>query len=142
MKLLTLMVLSLWSNSAFSEEPGRFTFLGLNECAPFEGVLFDPDATATILSNRAFVSSSCEVKIKYALDTQSAEYALELQNLQIRHDALTNEYDMRIQSMERETTALAEALRKQSKKNPVLWVVAGIAGGIAMSYTAYRVLDE
>ena len=105
-------------------------------------MLFDPDATATILSNRAFVSSSCEVKIKYALDTQSAEYALELQNLQIRHDALTNEYDMRIQSMERETTALAEALRKQSKKNPVLWVVAGIAGGIAMSYTAYRVLDE
>ena len=48
MRLLTLMALSLWSNIALATTPGKFTFLGENQCAPFEGVLFDPAATATI----------------------------------------------------------------------------------------------
>jgi hypothetical protein len=49
---------------------------------------------------------------------------------------------MRIESLERESTALANALKKQSKKNPVLWVAAGVVGGVAISYGAYRVLNE
>ena len=142
MRLLTLMVLSLWSNTAVASDTGRFTFLGFNECAPFEGVLFDPTATATILSERTFMNSACEIKIKYALDTQAAEHELELENLQIRHVALINEYDMRIRSMERESDALAEALRKQSKRSPALWVALGVASGIALSYGSYRVFNE
>ena len=142
MRLLTLMVLSLWSNSALSEETPRFTFLGLNECAPFEGVLFDPAATGTILSDRSFMSTECEFKIKYALDTQMAEHTLELENLQIRHVALISEYDMRIQSVQRERDALSEALKKQSKRNPVLWVAIGVASGMALSYGAYRAFNE
>ena len=142
MRLLTLMALSLWSNIAVATTPGQFTFLGQNQCAPFEGVLFDPTATATILAERQFSISQCEIKIKYAVDTQIATHALELQNLQIRHDALITEYDMRIQSLERESDALAEALRKQSRKNPALWVAAGIATGMAITYGAYRVFDE
>jgi hypothetical protein len=142
MRLLTLMALSLWSNSASAEALGQFTFLGFNESAPFEGILFDPKATATILADRSFLNSDCEIKIKYSLDTQTTEYTLELKNLQIRHDALINEYDMRTQSLEREADALAEALKKQSNKSPVLWAIAGIAGGIAMSYGAYKVFNE
>ena len=132
----------LWSNTALSDESPRFTFLGLNECAPFEGVLFDPIATATILTERSFMSTECEMRIKYTLDTQNAEHALELENLQIRHGALISEYDMRVQSLERESTALADALKRQSKKNPALWMIAGAAGGIALSYGAYRVFNE
>lgn len=142
MRLLTLMALSLWSNIAAATPTGQFTFLGQNQCAPFEGVLFDPTATATILSERQFLINQCEIKLKYAIDTQAAEHTLELQNLQIRHDALITEYDMRIQSLERESDALAEALRKQSRKNPVLWVAAGIVGGMAITYGAYRVFNE
>jgi hypothetical protein len=142
MRLLMLMALSLWSNAAAASDSGRFTFLGFNECAPFEGVLFDPTATATILSERTFMSNACEIKIKYALDTQAAEHELELENLQIRHVSLINEYDMRIQSMERESDALADALRKQSKRDPWMWFAIGIVGGVAMSYTVYEVVSE
>ena len=142
MRLLALMVLSVWSSSALSEDTPRFTFLGFNECAPFEGVLFDPAATGTILSERSFVSTECEMKIKYALDTQMAEHTLELENLQIRHVALISEYDMRVQSLERQRNALSEALKRQSKQRPALWVAVGVVGGIALSYGAYRVLNE
>ena len=49
---------------------------------------------------------------------------------------------MRVQSLEREADALANALKKQSKKNPVLWVAIGVAGGMAASYGAYKVFNE
>ena len=142
MRLLTLMALSLWSSAALAEDPGRFTFLGQNQCAPFEGVLFDPNATAHILTEAQTAKTSCELALNYELDKQKTEYELDLQNLTIRHESLIAEYDMRIQSLEREADALANALKKQSKKTPALWVAVGVASGIAMTYGAYRVFDE
>ena len=141
MKLLTLMVLTLWSNTVFADS-GRFTFLGQNECAPFEGVLFDPVATANILADRTTISTECEIRLKYSLDIQATEHRLQLENLQIRHDALIGEYDMRIQSLEREADSLANALKKQSRRHPALWVAAGMIGGVTMTYGAYRMFNE
>ena len=141
MRLLMLMALSLWNNSVLADT-GRFTFLGQSECAPFEGVLFDPIATANILADRQALSTECELKIKYSLDIQATEHRLQLENLQIRHDALISEYDMRIQSLEREADSLANALKKQSRRNPALWLATGVIGGMAITYGAYRVFNE
>ena len=142
MRLLTLMALSLWSNIAVATTPGKFTFLGENQCAPFEGVLFDPAATATILAQAQTADDNCKLVLQYELDKQKVEHELQLQNLTIRHDALLAEYDMRVQSLEREADALANALKKQSKKNPALWVAIGVASGMAVSYGAYKVFNE
>ncbi len=142
MRLLTLLVLSLSSSTALADSPGQFTFLGLNQCAPFEGVLFDPAATAHILTEVQSVEQNCQLTIQYELDKQKAEHELELQNLTIRHEALLAEYDVRVQSLEREADALANALKKQSKKTPALWVAVGVASGMAISYGAYRVFNE
>ncbi len=142
MKLLTLLILSTWSNLAVASTEGKFTFLGLNQCAPFEGTLFDPTATATILTEVQTAKKNCEITMAYELTKQKAEFDLELTNLQIRYDALEQKYTTTIQSLETENNALAEALRKQSKKNPALWVALGVAGGIAISYTAHEVFNE
>jgi len=142
MKLLTLITLSLWSNVALANDAGKFTFLGYNQCAPFEGVLFDPTATGKILANAVTADESCEIKLKYNLDKQKAEYELDLQNLRIRHDALVSEYDVQLNSLRRENDALSKALKKQSAKNPVLWVAVGVVSGVAMTYGAYRVFNE
>ena len=142
MRLLTLLILSTWSNAAVATNPGTFTFLGKNQCAPFEGTLFDPTATANILSFTQTAQTACQTKLDYELGKQKAEYDLELTNLQIRHDAVTSEYNIMVQSLERENDALATALKKQSKKEPWKWFVVGVVGGIAMSYTAYEVINE
>jgi len=136
------MALSLWSSTTLAEEPGRFTFIGQNQCAPFEGVLFNPSATARILTEAQTAKTNCELALNYELDKQETEYELDLQNLTIRHESLIIEYDMRIQSLEREADALANALKKQSKKKPALWIAIGVATGITMTYGAYRVFDE
>ena len=136
------MALSLWSNIAVATTPGKFTFLGESQCAPFEGVLFDPAATATILAQSQTADDNCKLVLQYELDKQKVEHELQLQNLTIRHDALLAEYDMRVQSLEREADALANALKKQSKRNPALWVAIGVASGMAVSYGAYKVFNE
>ena len=141
MRLLTLLILSMWSNAAIAEE-GSFTFLGLNQCAPFEGILFDPTATANVLAEVQTAKEECQIKLTYELGKQATEYELELQNLRIRNDALTQQYTTSIDSLQRENDALSLALKKQSKKNPVLWVAVGVASGIALSYGAYKVFDE
>ena len=142
MRLLALLTLSMWSSAAIANDTGTFTFLGLNQCAPFEGVLYDPIANASILTKTQSAKSACDIRLKYDLGIQATEYELKLENLTIRHDALISEYDMRVLSMQRETDALATALKKQSKKNPVLWVAIGVASGVALTYGAYKVFDE
>jgi hypothetical protein len=137
MRLLMIMALSMLSNNAIAAEPGRFTFLGLNQCAPFEGVLFNPTATAMILSDKEIAAAACETRLKYELDLQSADYDLRIQNLEIRQNALLTEYQVRVDSLERESDALANALKKQSRKNPALWAAIGVIGGITLSYSAY-----
>jgi len=142
MRLLALLALSMWSNVAIATSPGVFTFLGKNQCAPFEGTLFNPIATANILSQMQTAGTACQTTVKYELGKQKAEFDLELTNLQIRHDALLTEYDVRVQSLQRENDALSTALKKQSKKNPWMWFAIGALGGAAMSYTVYEVVNE
>lgn len=142
MRLLALLTLSMWSNAAQATNPGVFTFLGENQCAPFEGILFDPTATANILTEIQTSRDECNIKLTYELGKQAADYELQLQNLTIRHDALTQEYNTSLESLRRENDALGEALRKQSKKNPALWVAVGVASGIALSYGAYKAFNE
>ena len=73
---------------------------------------------------------------------QATQYELQLENLRIRNDALTQQYTTSIDSLQRENDALSEALRKQSKKNPALWVALGVASGMAISYGAYKAFNE
>mgnify|MGYP001353437131 CR=1 FL=1 len=142
MRLLALLILSMWSNAAIATSPGVFTFLGKNQCAPFEGTLFNPVATANILSETQFAQAKCQSIIDFELGTQKADYDLQLTNLQIRHDALISQYDTTVQSLTRENEALSTALKKQSKKDPWKWFIVGALGGVAMSYTVYEVVNE
>lgn len=141
MRLLALLTLSMWSSTAIADE-GRFTFLGLNQCAPFEGILFDPVATANVLAEVQTAKEECQIRLTYELGKQATEYELELQNLRIRNEALTQEYTASMESLERENVALSVALKKHSTRNPALYIAIGVASGIALSYGAYKVLDE
>ena len=63
MRLLALLTLSMWSSTALANDGGQFTFLGLNQCAPFEGVLYDPIANATVLTNIQSAKIQCDVRL-------------------------------------------------------------------------------
>ncbi len=137
-----LSVLLYISMVAHAEDVGQFTIVGHNEAAPFEGVLFDPIATADILTARAFTMEECDLRVNHELDKKEAEFELERENFNIRHDSLREEYDLLIQQKDLEIVQLRESLLKQSPRNNWWWAAGGAIAGVAITYGAYRTFDE
>jgi hypothetical protein len=123
----------LYSSLAYSEDPGRFSTLAINEPAPFEGVLFDPLATARILAQAELFRSECDLEIEYNLDLQATEFHLERQELNLRLGALTNEYTLLTTQKDLEIAQLQKTIRTQSPRNNWIWAAGGvILGGVAV----------
>lgn len=135
-----LSILLLTSTVA-AEDIGQFTFIDQGGTAPFAGVLFDEQATAEILAIRENAQMECQLQTQYELERQAAEYDLEIENLNIRHDTLQKEYDTTVEQKDLEIEQLQKTLEKHTPQNKWLWFSAGVVGGIALSYGAYEVFN-
>ena len=131
----------LFSMAAHAEPP-QFTIVGQDEPAPFEGVLFNKRGIAELLVLPEQYRMECDLEVEYQIDVQATEFHLERQNFQIRLDALTREYDLRIEQKDIEISALQEAMLAQAPANKLWWFAGGIAAGIATTYGAYRLFNE
>ena len=132
----------LFSMVAHAGESPQFTILGENEPAPFEGVLFNKRGIAELLVMPDEYRMGCDLEVEYHLDVQATEFHLERQNFQIRIDALTREYDLRIEQKDIEIVALQEAMLAQSPTRKWWWFAGGVAVGIGATYAAYRGFNE
>ena len=115
-----VLALFLISSTAVADE-GKFTLLAEQEVAPFEGVLFDPVATATIITEKNNRQTECDLEVEYQLDKANTEFALERKNSNIRYEALQEEYKLVTKEKDKEITALQEALKKQAPSNKWIW---------------------
>ena len=123
-----VLALFLISSTAVADE-GKFTLLAEQEVAPFEGVLFDPVATATIITEKNNRQTECDLEVEYQLDKANTEFALERKNSNIRYEALQEEYKLVTKEKDKEITALQEALKKQAPSNKWIWFSIGGAAG-------------
>ena len=136
-----LLKVLLFSMVAHAETP-QFAIVGENEPAPFEGVLLNKRAIAELLVLPIEYRLQCDLEVEYQIDVQATEFQLERQNFQIRLDALTREYDLRIEQKDVEIVALQEAMLAQAPTRKWWWFAGGVAAGIATTYGAYRVFNE
>ena len=143
MRMVSSIFLSLllFGSNANAEDIGKFTLLGLNESAPFEGVLFDPAATATIIVDNAYSQQDCDLEIEYHIDVLSTEFQLERENFNIRYDSLKQEYDLIIEQKNLEIVQLRASLKSHSPRNKWWWAAGGAVGGVVLSYGAYRAFN-
>ena len=123
-------------------EPAQFTIVGQDEPAPFEGVLFNKRGIAELLVLPMEYRMDCDLEVEYRIDVQATEFQLERQNFEIRLDALTKEYDLRIEQKDIEIAALQESMLKQAPNNKLWWFAGGVAAGIVTTYAAYRMFNE
>jgi hypothetical protein len=123
-------------------DTGQFTFLGEQQCAPFEGVLFDVPALSEILARNSTANLACQARIEYELSVEAASYELELRNWEIQYNALHEESSLLIFQKDEEIDHLQRALLKQSPSNRWLWAAGGVAVGVAATYGAYRLFNE
>jgi len=123
-------------------ETAQFTILGENQCAPFEGVLFNKLATAEMLSGYDRFQYACDGVVQYEISKQQEIHRYEIETLRIEHHALTQEYDLFIEHKDREIQVLVKSLKKTSPRNKTWWFVGGLIIGSAATYGAYRAFDE
>jgi len=137
--LLSFLLLTL---VAYAEDPGKFTIMGINECAQYEGVLFDVNATAEILSRANVRIAECNLIVDTELEKKEIEFDLERENFDIKYTSLKDEYDLVLGQKELELLSLQEAIEKHSPRNKWVWYAAGTASGIAVTYGAYRMFNN
>tara|TARA_B100000131_G_scaffold312453_1_gene346546 strand:- start:1533 stop:2003 length:471 start_codon:yes stop_codon:yes gene_type:complete len=141
-KIAQILSLSLiLCGTAYADEPdtappatnGQFTILDLNQRAPFRGTLFDPAATAHILTLQDRLRSEFQIELDYNLGQLQAEHQLELTNLDIRYTALNEEYQLRIQAKDQEIDQLNQSLAKLSRNDRHWFVIGGFAIGVGVT---------
>jgi hypothetical protein len=124
-----ILALLLISSTAVADD-GKFTFMAEHQPAPFEGVLFDPEATASILTEKANWQLQCDIEIEYNLDIANTEFELERKNCEIRYEALDQEYKLIVEQKDIEIVKLQETIKKQSPPNKWVWFSVGGASGV------------
>ena len=137
-----LSLLLMLGSPVAAADAGQFTFLGEQQCAPFEGVLFDVLALSEILARNSTANLACQARIEYELSVEAASYELELRNWEIQYNALHEESSLLIFQKDEEIDHLQRALLKQSPSNRWLWAAGGVAVGVAATYGAYRLFNE
>ena len=137
-----LSLLLMFGAPAHAADTGQFTFLGHQQCAPFEGVLFDVPALSEILARQSTANLACQARIEYELSVEAANYELQLRNWEIQYNALHEESSLLIFQKDEEIKQLQSSLLKQSASNNWLWAAGGVAVGVAATYGAYRLFNE
>ena len=142
MFLSLLLMLSLPAHAQDSEPvvfgSGNFTILDQYERAPFGGVLFDTDATASLLTLPGYYRSECDLRLEYSLGQLQAESQLEIDQLNIRIGTLTSEYDSVVTQKGLEIASLQEIVRKNSRRNHWIWGAVGIVVGASATVAIVR----
>lgn len=112
-----------------SDFAGKFSILSQGAPAPYEGVLFDVNATASLLTLSDYYSQQHQIRLEFTVDSLQAEHDLEIKNLNIRLDSLQREYAQTVFQKDNEIATLQQVVKKNSRKNPWLWALIGGAVG-------------
>ena len=136
-----ILALFLFSSTALADD-GKFTLLAEEQPAPFAGVLFDPIATANIMTEKSNWQLQCDIEVEYQLDVAGTEFELERKNFNIRYDALDEEYKLIVEQKDVEIVKLQETIKKQSPPNKLWWYAGGIASGVVVTYGAYKAFRD
>lgn len=105
---------------------GRISPMRAGQTAPFDGVLFDTIASATISAERQFMAQQCSIYVTREVETVRNEGRLEQANLSARVAALTAERAVMIESRTREVERLTTALRDSEERSTSFFNARGM----------------
>lgn len=136
--LQIIVVCSALTGPAFAQDAGegpkpQFTILDQRQPAPFRGTLFDPAATAYLLTLQERLRAEYVLELGYKIGELSAEHQLEITNLDLRYNALSDEYQLRIQAKDMEIDQLNQSLAKLSRNDRHWFVIGGFAIGVGLT---------
>jgi hypothetical protein len=120
----TFLIFILYINGAYASD-GQFTFVQEGNEVPFTGTLFDPAATAKILSDYEFVKEDYELEMAYRLAVQKEEYDFEVDQLNITIRFQKERYEASLAIYDAQVDELRKIIAKKPSKVATGFIVAG-----------------
>ena len=120
---------------------GKIAAIKRGQKAPFDGILFDKKAEATITAKRESAVKICEIDKNYTIKKLKAECYFNKRILTIEKDSSKNKHNALMNLKNAEVKRLEVALKKSQKPDySRLWFIGGFVAGVGLSigifYTA------
>ena len=103
------------------------------ETAPFAGTLFNPPATAQLITAHQYSLTECDLLVEYEVAKARSEMQLQLSVLQISYDSLNEKHTLLMDIKNNEINTYREMSLEQPNKNNHWW----FAGGAYRGYRAF-----
>tara|TARA_R110000737_G_scaffold325905_1_gene339414 strand:- start:695 stop:1153 length:459 start_codon:yes stop_codon:yes gene_type:complete len=116
-----------------AEEEPMFTSLEQGETAPFTGTLFNPSATAQLITSHQYSLTECDLLVEYEVAKARSEMQLQLSVLQIGYDSLSEKHTLLMDIKNDEINTYREMSLTQPNKNNHWWLAGGAVAGIGLS---------
>tara|TARA_Y100000034_G_C6813635_1_gene365861 strand:+ start:770 stop:1069 length:300 start_codon:yes stop_codon:yes gene_type:complete len=88
------------------------------------------------------LQTDCDLNLEYEMDKLTSEHRLEIDNLKIEYDTLSEKYKVLKASTDVQITTLQDTLRRISSDNKWWWFTGGVVAGMAATYGAHRAFNE
>jgi len=113
---------------------GKVAAIKKGQTAPFDGILFDKKAEATMAAKRESAVKICEIDKNYTIKKLKAECDFSNRILTIEKDSEKKKHDGLMALKNAEVKRLEEVLKKSQKPDySKLWFVGGFVAGVGLS---------
>jgi len=134
-KVFSLMISTslIFAPVAFADEAPQYTHLEDGEEAPFAGTLFNPAATAQLITESQFSMDECDLRVEFEIQRTEARYQLQLDSLQASYDSLQERHTLIMDIKNQEIDTYRELALDRPNKNSQWWLTGGIVAGIGLT---------
>ena len=143
--IISLFFLILFPLSILAQEvgtsTGTFMLIQKDQQAPFAGVLFDPLATATILSDKEHEQKEFQLKLEFELEKQDKKLQLEIDKLNLTLNSNKTTSEQILQVKDKEIQKLQGIISKNSS-DPILYLGIGTGIGILLTISIIFAYNE
>lgn len=129
-----ILAVTLFSATpAFAQDTPKYTHLDEAEPAPFAGTLFNPSATAQLLTDSQYSFEECDLRVEYEIARTTASMQFQIDTLQISYDSLDERHKLLMEIKNDEIDTYRELALKQPNKNNNWWLAGGVLTGIGLT---------
>ena len=141
----SLVSLPLFSQEIPDEETdlGNFVFLKGGELAPFDGLLFDPEAIAKIISDTELKTFKMELEMEKSIKVLSADYQKQVDTLTAVAEIENDKYEKLLDIKDEEIGSLRRLVEDaETEDYTELYFVGGVLVGALLSVGIYFAAQE
>lgn len=136
-----ILLITLLPTLCFAQ--GKVANIKKGQTAPFDGILLDKEAEATMAAKRESAVKICEIEKDYETKKLKAECDFDKRLLTIEKEAAEKKYNGLMALKNAEIKRLEDSLKKTTKPDYTHWWFAGgVLAGIGLSVGIFKIAVE